>query len=187
MAADPSSDPRAWITVGVSVIALLVAGWSAYMARSNLLIARGNAVSRLLDAYASPDMGKALAVLRLSEKAIAMHLAGEYQDRSNFENGVRLSLRFTDSRTDDTPANMMNVLRESGRRIHWFVKQADIMRRNGAMTDNLFRQSVAETNGYRLWATVWLTYVRANPTEDPEPLDWANALVKAIPPSGGKA
>lgn len=191
--------PPGWITLAISVAALGIAGWSAWMARTNLLIARGNAVTRLLDAYASPDMDAAVAALRLARKPIEMHLAGEFHDDSNFHHAVGLALmeRFGEARRPpatglapyrDTPAAaMMKVLRESGRRLHWFVKQADILRRNGALPEALFRQAVAETNGYRVWAEVWLPYLKASPI-DGQPSDhlaWADTLLKAIPAVGG--
>ncbi len=148
----------------VAGFALGIALWSARTARANLLIAQGNAVSRLLDAYAAPDMASAVTALRLSEKPVRGRLTGQI-DVGDFPREIRKALkeRFeTPTRTAighpvaDPDAAFVKVLRDSGRRIHWFVRQADILRRNGAMSDDLFREAIAETAGYCLWTTVWL-------------------------------
>lgn len=130
-------------------------------------------------------MAKALEVVAACRNAVVVKvsIAGEQA----FRDSVRLALKAKHGAgidPFDMEAKMVGILEESGRRLHWFVKQANILRQNAIISDDLFRDVVTETNGYRLWAEVWLPYLRSKPVDGQPPnhLEWADSLLKEYPP-----
>lgn len=186
-AGDRSSEQRGWVSIGISVAALLVAGFSLFIARANHRIAQGATATRLVDAYASHEMDRSLKVLGDCRDEIAA-LEGDIVNRTWFPTVIIEKVRDTYPEISD-PEEATSCVRAAGRRLHWFVKSADILRRNGALSATLFRECVAATNGYRLWAEVWLPHLKNTPlpSQPTEHLAWADILLKEFPPSDDAA
>lgn len=186
------SNLSGWLSVAVSIVALGIAGWSAYMSSANRRVAQGNAVSRLLAEYASPEMAKAIRVVSTARTSIEAYLGmGPVREKEAFRRAVGADLikAFGSTVPNSSGASIresMRLLSDAGRRLHWFVKQADILRRNSVISDDLFRDAISGTNGYRLWAEVWLPYIKMAP-QDGQPaahFGWTIPMLRRFPPVG---
>ena len=154
--------------VVIAVAALAVAGWSLAASQASKRAAQGDVVGRLMGDYAEPAMGAALRLIQRHEGILA------------------------ETTPHDTPlrhvvgdeAREVPELLDAGRRLHLFVRQAAILLANGIISAGLFRDAIVGTAGYRLWAEVWLPYMRVKPnvSEDAGNLGWADNLLSEHPP-----
>jgi hypothetical protein len=103
-------------------------------ARANKRAAQGNVMGRLMAEYASREMDDAL-------QCLTQH--GHYLGGGMPIKDVPVG--------DDT----RRALRDVGRRLHWFIRQADLLRREKIITKALFEAAVVETSAFRLWRDVW--------------------------------
>jgi hypothetical protein len=158
-----------WLQVAVATLAVGVSVWSLGVARSSLRAAQGSVFSKLMSEYASPEMGQAVRCIRSHR---LMLVAAATQGR------MQIGQVVGDWQRTDTE------LRDAGRRLHLFVRQADVLLSNSIISEQLFRSAITRTEGYRLWAEVWVPYLRAD-LDDPETengLEWASRLIEKYPP-----
>lgn len=149
---------------------------SAKAATANMRAAQGNVLGRLLSEYASPEMARALR--RLDQFREELSSTQAHMQNEAFAMQVQVAIQKISTKEG------LEAIIDSGRRLHWFVRQGDLLRRHKIIPDDLFRDAVAATNGYRLWAEVWLPFIKTRPTkgQPKDHLDWADETLKRFPP-----
>jgi hypothetical protein len=153
------------LSAAFTALAAGAACWAVLEART---ASRGQALITLLDDYSSAEMGNALR-----------ELAGWSRGHEGDEQTLISML----TAARETNQSEFQLIDDCRRRLHWFIKTAVLLRRNGTLDDATFKRAVIDSNGYQLWATVALPLTKQVEIRHRQRhhFDWADELVQEFP------